>query len=145
MTLCYVPADQDFKKLLGLKSAMRHFPEGIVLRWERTTHTCARKSGLILLGLEQSGTRRAITRRGRPRVADGYRATAAQIRASKLAATPRGELRSEPIACSRQSHRSRRPRARGEDRRGTTPNRTAFMIGRPRSTRGSSRGTGKAI
>ena len=35
---------------------------------------------------------------------------------------PRGELRSDLIACLRQGRRSRRPRARGVDRRGTIPN-----------------------
>ena len=39
-----------------------------------------------------------------------------------LYAMPRGELRSELIACLRQARKSRRPRARGEDRRGTIPN-----------------------
>jgi transposase, IS30 family len=123
-------------------------------------------------------------RRGRPRVAGGYRATEAQNRATGLAATPRcpsrlamdgplwplvvdllrtrhspeqiagilcrmypdeptlqvshetiytaiyamprGELRSELIACLRQSRKSRRPRARGADRRGTIPNMTSI-------------------
>lgn len=37
-------------------------------------------------------------------------------------AMPRGELRKELIACLRQSRKSRRPRARGEDRRGKIPN-----------------------
>jgi IS30 family transposase len=36
-------------------------------------------------------------------------------------AMPRGELRSELIACLRQSRKSRRPRSRGTDRRGTIP------------------------
>jgi IS30 family transposase len=36
-----------------------------------------------------------------------------------LYAMPRGELRAELIACLRQARKSRRPRARGEDRRGT--------------------------
>jgi len=34
---------------------------------------------------------------------------------------PRRTLRSELIACLRQARKSRRPRPRGEDRRGTTP------------------------
>ena len=37
-------------------------------------------------------------------------------------AMPRGELRSELIACLRQGHRGRRSRARGEDRRGRLRN-----------------------
>jgi len=37
-------------------------------------------------------------------------------------AMPRGELRKELIVCLRQSRKSRRPRARGEDRRGKIPN-----------------------
>jgi IS30 family transposase len=41
-------------------------------------------------------------------------------------AMPRGELRSELIACLRQSRKSRRPRARGEDRRGTIPDMTSI-------------------
>ena len=35
---------------------------------------------------------------------------------------PRGELRTELIACLRQARKSRRPRARGADWRGTIPN-----------------------
>ena len=35
---------------------------------------------------------------------------------------PRGELRTELIACLRQARRSRRPSARGPDRLGTVPN-----------------------
>ncbi len=38
-----------------------------------------------------------------------------------LYAMPRGTLRSELIACLRQARKSRRPRARGEDRRGSIP------------------------
>ena len=38
-----------------------------------------------------------------------------------LYAMPRGALRSELLACLRQARKSRRPRARGEDRRGTIP------------------------
>ena len=38
-----------------------------------------------------------------------------------LYAMPRGELRTELIACLRQARKRRRPRARGEDRRGTIP------------------------
>lgn len=41
-------------------------------------------------------------------------------------AMPRGALRSELIACLRQSRKSRRPRARGEDRRGTIPDMTSI-------------------
>ncbi|MBK8891242.1 MAG: IS30 family transposase [Dechloromonas sp.] len=121
----------------------------------------------------------APKRRGRPRVAGGYRAPQAQHRADVLTSTPRcpsrlafdgplwghverllrehhspeqitgilqrmhpdqptlqashetiytalyamprGALRSELIACLRQARKSRRPRARGEDRRGTIP------------------------
>ena len=39
-----------------------------------------------------------------------------------LYAMPRGELPTELIACLRQSRKSRRPRTRGADRRGTIPN-----------------------
>ena len=38
-----------------------------------------------------------------------------------LYAMPRGTLRSELIACLRQARKSRRPRAQGEDRRGSIP------------------------
>lgn len=37
-------------------------------------------------------------------------------------AMPRGQLRKEMIACLRRSRKSRRPRARGENRRGKIPN-----------------------
>ncbi|MBK8132291.1 MAG: IS30 family transposase [Gammaproteobacteria bacterium] len=43
-----------------------------------------------------------------------------------LYAMPRGALRTELIACLRQARKSRRPRARGEDRRGTIPNMTSI-------------------
>ena len=43
-----------------------------------------------------------------------------------LYAMPRGALRSALIACLRQARKSRRPRARGEDRRGTLPNMTSI-------------------
>jgi len=174
-------------------------------------HLSMEERTMIQLGLEQGCTLRAIAlsvqrlpstisrelkrngwtnpateprRRGRPRVAGGYRATVAQARASELAATPRcpsrlamdgplwplvedllrtrhspeqiagilrrmhpdeptlqvshetiytaiyvmprGALRSELIACLRQSRKSRRPRARGEDRRGTIPDMTSI-------------------
>jgi IS30 family transposase len=39
-----------------------------------------------------------------------------------LYAMPRGELRSELLATLRQARKARRPRARGEDRRGEMPN-----------------------
>jgi len=39
-----------------------------------------------------------------------------------LYAMPRGELRTELLATLRQAHKARRPRARGEDRRGEIPN-----------------------
>jgi IS30 family transposase len=41
-------------------------------------------------------------------------------------AMPRGELRTEVIALLRKSHKTRRPRARGEDRRGLIPNMTSI-------------------
>ncbi len=173
------------------------------------THLSIEERAMIQIGLEQGCTLRAIARsvqrppstvsrelkrngwinpvaeprrRGRPRVAGGYRASVAQARASTLASAPRcpsrlaqdgplwplvedllrsrhspeqiagilhrmhpdqpwlqvshetiymaiyamsrGALRSELIACLRQSRKTRRPRARGEDRRGTIPNRT---------------------
>jgi len=43
-----------------------------------------------------------------------------------LYAMPRGALRSELIACLRQARKSRRPRARGDDRRGAIPNMTSI-------------------
>lgn len=43
-----------------------------------------------------------------------------------LYAMPRGGLRTELIACLRQARKSRRPRARGEDRRGVIPNMTSI-------------------
>ncbi len=46
-------------------------------------------------------------------------------------AMPRGELRSELIACLRQARKSRRPRTRGEDRRGTIPNMTSIHMRPP--------------
>jgi IS30 family transposase len=48
-----------------------------------------------------------------------------------LYAMPRGELRSELIACLRQARKSRRPRARGEDRRGTIPNMVSIHMRPP--------------
>jgi transposase, IS30 family len=41
-------------------------------------------------------------------------------------AMPRGELRTEVIGLLRKSHKARRPRARGEDRRGLIPNMTSI-------------------
>ena len=41
-------------------------------------------------------------------------------------AMPRGELRTEVIELLRKSHKTRRPRARGEDRRGLIPNMTSI-------------------
>ena len=41
-------------------------------------------------------------------------------------AMPRGELRSEVIGLLRKSHKSRRPRARGDDRRGLIPKMTSI-------------------
>ena len=175
------------------------------------THLSIEERTMIQMSLEQGCTLRAIARsvqrppstisrelkrngwtnpadeprrRGRPRVAGGYRAASAQVRAAQLASTPRcparlaldgplwplvedllrsrhspeqvagilcrmhpdeptlqvshetiytaiyamprGELRSELIACLRQSRKSRRPRARGEDRRGTIPDMTSI-------------------
>ena len=52
-----------------------------------------------------------------------------------LYAMPRGELRSELIACLRQARKSRRPRARGEDRRGTIPNMISIHMRPPRNRR----------
>jgi IS30 family transposase len=43
-----------------------------------------------------------------------------------LYAMPRGELRSELVACLRQARKSRRPRARGQNRRGMIPNMTSI-------------------
>lgn len=43
-------------------------------------------------------------------------------------AMPRGSLRTDLIACLRQSRKSRRPRARGEDCRGTIPNGTKLSL-----------------
>jgi IS30 family transposase len=48
-----------------------------------------------------------------------------------LYAMPRGTLRSELIACLRQARKSRRPRARGEDRRGSIPNMTSIHLRPP--------------
>jgi len=48
-----------------------------------------------------------------------------------LYAMPRGELRTELIACLRQARKSRRPRARGEDRRGTIPNMVSIHMRPP--------------
>ena len=41
-------------------------------------------------------------------------------------AMPRGELRTEVIGLLSKSHKTRRPRARGEDRRGLIPNMTSI-------------------
>ncbi len=180
------------------------------------THLSCEERTMIQLSLEQGCTLRAIarsvqrapssitrelkrngwnnpgaepTKRGRPRVAGGYRATLAQQRADALArnarcpsrlaqdgplwshverllrqrhspeqiagilrrmhpdeptlqvshetiytalyAMPRGELRTELIACLRQARKSRRPRARGEDRRGVIPNMTSIHLRPP--------------
>jgi IS30 family transposase len=48
-----------------------------------------------------------------------------------LYAMPRGELRTDLIACLRQARKSRRPRARGEDRRGMIPNMTSIHLRPP--------------
>ena len=48
-----------------------------------------------------------------------------------LYAMPRGELRTELIACLRQARKSRRPRARGADRRGTIPNMVSIHMRPP--------------
>ena len=48
-----------------------------------------------------------------------------------LYATPRGELRTELIACLRQARKSRWPRARGSDRRGTIPNMVSIHMRPP--------------
>ncbi|MGK2914263.1 MAG: IS30 family transposase [Porticoccaceae bacterium] len=48
-----------------------------------------------------------------------------------LYALPRGALRSELIACLRRARKRRRPRARGEDRRGAIPNRTSIHLRPP--------------
>jgi IS30 family transposase len=48
-----------------------------------------------------------------------------------LYAMPRGELRAELIACLRQARKSRRPRARGEDRRGTISNMVSIHLRPP--------------
>jgi transposase, IS30 family len=48
-----------------------------------------------------------------------------------LYAMPRGTLRTELIACLRQARKSRRPRARGEDHRGTIPNMTSIHLRPP--------------
>jgi IS30 family transposase len=53
-----------------------------------------------------------------------------------LYAMPRGELRTELITCLRQARKSRRPRARGEDRRGTIPNMVSIHV-RPPGNRGA--------
>jgi len=45
---------------------------------------------------------------------------------TSIYAMPRGELRTEVIALLRKSHKTRRPRARGEDRRGLIPNMTSI-------------------
>jgi len=45
---------------------------------------------------------------------------------SAIYAMPRGELRSEVIGLLRKSHKTRRPRARGDDRRGLIPNMTSI-------------------
>ena len=48
-----------------------------------------------------------------------------------LYAMPRGELRSELIACLRQARKTRRPRSRGDDRRGTIPDMTSIHLRPP--------------
>ena len=48
-----------------------------------------------------------------------------------LYAMPRGELRSELMTCLRQARKSRRPRARGEDRRGSIPNMVSIHMRPP--------------
>jgi transposase, IS30 family len=45
---------------------------------------------------------------------------------SAIYAMPRGELRSEVIALLRKSHKTRKPRARGQDRRGLIANMTSI-------------------
>jgi transposase, IS30 family len=48
-----------------------------------------------------------------------------------LYAMPRGELRTEVIGLLRQARRARRPRARGEDRRGQIPDMTSIHLRPP--------------
>lgn len=48
-----------------------------------------------------------------------------------LYALPRGELRTELIDCLRQARKSRRPRARGTDRRGSIPNMISIHLRPP--------------
>ena len=48
-----------------------------------------------------------------------------------LYALPRGALRSELLTCLRQARKHRRPRARGEDRRGKIPNMTSIHLRPP--------------
>lgn len=43
-------------------------------------------------------------------------------------ALPRGELRNELTAQLRLAHNARKPRGRGEDRRGQSPNRTSIYL-----------------
>ena len=45
---------------------------------------------------------------------------------SAIYAMPRGELRSEVIGLLRKSHKTRRPRARGDDRLALIPNMTSI-------------------
>lgn len=58
---------------------------------------------------------------GRPRIAGGYDAHRASHETiyTAIYATPRGALRRELVALLRQGRGARRPRSRGEDRRGT--------------------------
>lgn len=60
-------------------------------------------------------------------------------------AMPRGELKRELIALLRRGRSTRRPRSRGEDRRGKLNDMVSIHVRPPRRTSGCLPGTGKAI
>ena len=82
-----------------------------------------RSASTILRELGRNDWVRPKARRspGHPLMAGGYRSEAAHQRANACTAMPRGELRTEVIGWLRFGQAKRRPRTRGEDRRGRIP------------------------
>ena len=85
---------------------------------------------LILLGKGHSPEQSAgILRRMYP--GDPDRNVSHETIYTAIYAMPRGELRSEVIGLLRQARRARRPRARGEDRRGQIPDMVSIHLRPP--------------
>ena len=66
---------------------------------------------------------------------DSSRRTSHETVYTALYAMPQGELRRDMIACLRQGKDTRRPRSRGEDRRGNLLDMQSLPVRPPRSRR----------